>query len=139
MLANLDIGTIQIDRRVVDKPALLRLEIKDDSLLATHLQQLPLEGTIGLRVEIFDALSDAQLRSNGSHPARLVEDTINGGPKTEEIEGRSLVERGKNIRIVHGVRGVVMLDAIFSLDSIATTKAANAAISTAGLKPPATI
>jgi predicted tellurium resistance membrane protein TerC len=32
-----------------------------------------------------------------------------------------------------------MLDAIFSLDSIATTKAANAAISTAGLKPPATI
>jgi hypothetical protein len=32
-----------------------------------------------------------------------------------------------------------MLDTIFSLDSIATTKAANAAISTAGLKPSATI
>jgi hypothetical protein len=32
----------------------------------------------------------------------------------------------------------VTLDAIFSLDSIATTKATNTAISTAGLKLPAT-
>ena len=52
------IRAIEVDCGVGDQPTLLGFQIEDDGLFAAHLQQLALEGTIRLRVEILDGLAD---------------------------------------------------------------------------------
>ena len=102
LLANPDVGAIEIDGRVRNQPALLRGGIKDDCLFAPQLENLAGVGPIRRRIEILDGLPNAQPRLDGDHPSWLVQDAIDGGPQTVKIKRGCAAESSDCFGEIHG-------------------------------------
>jgi hypothetical protein len=104
LLPYFDIGTVEVDCRIGNQPPLLRRLIENDCLLAAKLEKLAALGSIGLRIEVIDGLTNPEARLHGCHPSRLIKNAINGCPQTIQVKCGGLGKTGNGFRIVHSVK-----------------------------------